>query len=177
MAKKIKTDREIAREAFAKIQSAYDQAAQADPIGARNMVYGWRFADNDVRGGIIHDAAIADDAEFVQARFVRHIEHLEREIGYANAKVAAWRESFDKDPAYAFAWSDGAMREAANAKVLRHILELTLSKGPVVVTRIAMQETLRGACDPQHSTSAGSNEIASYETAAWAKYAERQLER
>jgi hypothetical protein len=158
-----------------------DNEAANDSVAYANM----HCADAKIRSSVYHDAY---KAAFMQVYRNRHAnlpevkaENRKRSIDYtlrnliedADRNIADWTERLAKNPCDAFEWSDGAMQRAAEKEVALHLKAIVESeKGGIdQAVAYAVEQALRGARWPSHSTSTITNVMAEFKTAAFAEFA------
>jgi len=141
-------------------------------------------AERKVRSTPFFDAYAKAFAAIVVARWnelpevkveqrVRSFEwRVESALTSAQADLDKFSKNFSEDPAYAFEWADSAMKAAASRKVALHLQAIAKEHGLDEALNFAHQQALRGARYPSHSTSATTNEMAAYVTAAYAEFVE-----
>ena len=103
---------------------------------------------------------------------------IDGNIKAGDEAVEKFKQRLDENPAYAFGWADSVAEAAARRDValtMRRILDgVDLEPehaGYDAARAYALDQTIRGARYPQHSTSALSNQMHAWTTAAWAEYA------
>jgi predicted nucleic acid-binding Zn ribbon protein len=96
--------------------------------------------------------------------------------------IADFKQSLDRDAAYAMEWSDSLFQATARKHVAEGALQLlkNVEADPMFalaampkLERWATENALRGARNPQRSTSAASNAMAQAKTEAFAELAEK----
>jgi hypothetical protein len=99
---------------------------------------------------------------------------LESLLSGADDDLQKWAVSFAENPQYAFEWADRAIQAAARKDValrLKSIIEAPEHGGHEAALKYAVDQALRGARWPSHSTSGVSNLAKEAVTAAYADFA------
>lgn len=103
-------------------------------------------------------------------------------IESAQYTIAKFQENLAVNPAYAFEWSDGAFRAAADIKIAHFVqgfLDAEVPEGTTDEARVehlrkyATRQVMNGARSPKRSTSPCTNLLEQDELAAWANLLER----
>ena len=91
----------------------------------------------------------------------------QRNIDSVITGLQEFKTKFDKDPAHAFSWGDGAFKAAAELNVLKDVVSLLQDGHSAQSVRdYLLDSVLHGSKYPAHSTSPTSNLIEQYTLAA-----------
>lgn len=97
------------------------------------------------------------------------LSKYQRQIDSKYHILDKFKESFDKDPAYALSWGNEVFREAAELRVLKRIVvELQNDCTIDAIRSTLLNLVLNKSKYPPQSTSPTSNLIEQYELAAYA---------
>lgn len=97
-------------------------------------------------------------------------EDLKTKIGAAEARLTRFRDEMRNDPYECFRWADDSMVAAARLLVYQSVLE-ALGNGVErdAIRAHALDQTVRRAGHPSHSTLPAQNLLDGYQTQAWAE--------
>lgn len=100
--------------------------------------------------------------------------NLKSQIKSAEAAIAKWQEGLADNPAYAFSWSAGAFKAAAQLEVLRPVVA-AIENGAKLedVVKHVNGKVLHAARYPERSTSVQSNVLSQDRGEVWAELAEQ----
>lgn len=97
------------------------------------------------------------------------VDTIRRRVGYDEKQLHEWAAKFETDPLYQLEWAERVYDIAGEykvASVVNALLDQGLSLDAVM--KYAMDEVVRGARSPSHSTSPCANLAKECETKAWA---------
>lgn len=94
-----------------------------------------------------------------------------RIVETSRSQLDKFEESFAKDPAYAFSWSDKSFQAAARIKVMTMVADVLTREDTTAegIRRYLMDGVMHRAKYPAQSTSPASNLMEQYEMAAYAE--------
>lgn len=107
---------------------------------------------------------------------------LTSDVEAVDDQLAKFKESLDKDAAYAFAWADRVIEATVRREIAATILDHTarlLCAGKSddevyeLILKEITQQTLRRAREVQNSTSRCSNLVEDFRRAEWARLVDR----
>lgn len=98
-----------------------------------------------------------------------YADTIRRRVAYDQKQMAEWAAKFEQDPLYSLQWAERVYDIAGEYKVASVVGSL-LNDGRSLdeVAMYAMDEVVRGARSPSHSTSPCANLAKECETKAWA---------
>lgn len=99
-------------------------------------------------------------------------EALAAQVKFATSQLESFAADLAKDPTEALRWSAQAFEAAAKIRVAKTVLSVFDKGGMDLVREMVTREVVRGARDPQRSTSMASNLLHQCEVSAWAEVLE-----
>lgn len=102
------------------------------------------------------------------------ISALTNQIQASKDHISAWKETLDKNPSYAFQWSNDIFLAAAKIEVLSSVLSWIDRSPDTNLDEIVAsfpKMVIQKARDPKHSTSPTANLVDQYITQVWAELA------
>lgn len=148
-----------------------------------DVAVGTLMRERKIRGTSVHtDACEAVMREWrtryyaqpsVQAEMLREgmSRKMDRMYDGATETLEKWTARLKANPLDAFEWGDRAIRAAAELQAVAVLRQVFVAQGAPAAKQYAMDEAVRGARNPQHSTSVLSNEAKTMLVAVYAEFA------